>query len=134
MATNDSATVEGTALEIESADETTARDRVDETADWEAIARNSAATLLRQALADVEKSTGRVEHRLRGHGRERLTADDVREARRALYELEQTLEENVVPAVDGVESYESSAQHIPFGELAGRLGVELSELEESESE
>lgn len=125
MATNETRNQDGTAIEIESNDETA----VDDTTDWEAIARDSAATLLLQAVADVDETSHRVEHRLRGNANERLTADDVRAARSALYELEQTLEENVVPAVDGVESYESSAQHVPFGALADRLGIDFEQLE-----
>ncbi len=125
MATNESRNQDSTAIEINVDDETA----VDETTDWEAIARDSASTLLLQALNDTDETVHRVEYRLSGHANDTLDADDIRAARNALYELEQTLEENVVPAVDGVEPYERSAEYVPFGALADRLGVDFDELE-----
>lgn len=132
MATNETRTQDSTAIETDDADDTAVEiavpETTDEPADWEAIARDSSATLLFQAASNVDETVGRVEHRLRGNANEQLTADDIRAARAALYELEQVLEENVVPAVDDVEPYERSAEHVPFGALADRLGVELDEL------
>lgn len=85
--------------------------------DYEQHARDSAAALLSQSRIDAEESMHHIEQLLHSTGNGELTADEIVEIRGALYELEQTLEESVVPLVDGVESYEQSGHYIPYSRI-----------------
>jgi len=85
--------------------------------DYEHLARGNAAALLHQGRVDTEEAITRIEDLLYCTGAGTVTADDVLEARAAIAELEQTLEENVVPLVDGVESYERSGAHLPYSRV-----------------
>lgn len=102
-----------------------------EPTDWEALARSSIRTQLYGALMDTEEAVSTVQYRFSGHADDELTADDVRDARNTIAELECVLEESVAPAVDGVEPYESAGEHIPLGALADRLDAmpELGNVE-----
>lgn len=87
----------------------------DDRDDWEAVGRSLLADRLFNAHAGVSEAFAQLQ--TASCGGEDLTTEDVREARRALDQAHYVLEDEVVPIVPGVESWERAPSYVPYRNL-----------------
>ena len=106
-------------------------DAADETpTDWETTAQRAIGGLLRRDRGEADEEVRAIARELTSG--ETPSAEDLHRARKALRQLQITLEEEVAPTVDGVEPYERAADHIPFSALAETHGIELEGCQDDE--
>lgn len=82
---------------------------------WEKTARQLAHRALFLARENVAEATENLEMKMMDD--EEITKEDVRDARNAISELQNLLEADVVPVVDGVEPWDGAFQLVPYGSL-----------------
>lgn len=100
----------------------------DHSEDWEGMARHAVRMLLWSDKDELESVLGWLEHRF-GEGEE-VTADDINDLRNALLSVQYTVEDHIVPHVEGVSAWERVTEGATFGQLADALGVDLDDINE----
>lgn len=100
----------------------------DHSEDWEGTARHAVQMLLWNDKDKLESALGQLEHSF-GDGEE-VTADDINDLRNALLDVQITVEDHIVPHVEGVSARERVTDGATFGQLADALDVDLDDINE----
>lgn len=98
--------------------------------DWKATAQEAIGRLLRRDRGEADEEVRAIARELTSG--ETPSAEDLHRARKALRQLQITLEEEVAPTVDGAEPYERAADHIPYSELDEVGAVDAGEVDHDE--
>ncbi|WP_135823211.1 hypothetical protein [Halostella litorea] len=97
--------------------------------DWEQTARRAVEELLWEDKDRLILAIKRLEKfgPVSGDGDD-VSAEDVNEFRSALIDLEATVEESIVPHIEGVSRYERIGERLGWGGLADVQDVEFKEF------
>ncbi|NEU58762.1 hypothetical protein [Halorussus sp. MSC15.2] len=96
--------------------------------EWEPLGRKIVWIHTLNQLDDLEVATHRLAGKLRDG--EEVTAEDIKEIRKALTGIQTLVEEDLSLLVDDIEPYHDALNHVPYDAFADYLDVSVSRLNE----